>query len=247
MTDEHRSKQQESFEHLTGSESFSKGTGHDSKKEGKDASVMDFVRRSLFGRESRETREEGGRSWSASELTKSVIAQADRIKTEASRLIAKEMRDFLSELDVWRELRKMLDGTTLEVEMKIRFRAEDEGAQLKTEVGQVHVQQAEQEHVVMPHDAQQCSSSRTCAREGHTTLEPIIPGKYPQHTAISSLSESLGDPEHSASQTPTSKIHNMTQHATEPEGSLSSEGFLPNSNNAEQKLKTKTLRTEDKT
>jgi hypothetical protein len=140
--------------------------------DGWEAYVPDFVKRSLFGREgahreggtregaSREAqREEGGRSWLsrelarelaniprevAKEIARGMLAQADRLKNESSKVVANELRRFLGQLNLWEELRKMMDGTVLDIEMKIRFRA-PEGTHLTPTVESFHIERIEEE------------------------------------------------------------------------------------------------------
>ncbi len=104
------------------------------------------------------SREDSGRGWIsrevarelakiprevAREMARAMLAQADRLKTETSKAIAHELRGFLGQLDLWKELRKAMDGTTLEIEMKVRFRSQGEGQRLDPEIEHLHVDRKE--------------------------------------------------------------------------------------------------------
>ncbi|MCB9638997.1 MAG: hypothetical protein H6727_08865 [Myxococcales bacterium] len=137
--------------------------GHEGRtSEGWESFVPEFVKRSLFGsgQQEKNQREDTGRGWLprevarelanipkevAREMARGMWAQADRLKTETSKAIANELRRFLSQLDLWQELRKTLDGTALEIEMKVRFRAQDDGQSLGHEVEHLHVERMDSE------------------------------------------------------------------------------------------------------
>ncbi|MCK6510199.1 hypothetical protein L6R29_09565 [Myxococcota bacterium] len=104
------------------------------------------------------SREDSGRGWIsrevarelakiprevAREMARAMLAQADRLKTETSKAIAHELRGFLGQLDLWKELRKAMDGTTLEIEMKVRFRSQGEGQRLEPDIERLRVDRKE--------------------------------------------------------------------------------------------------------
>lgn len=60
----------------------------------------------------------------AKEVAKATLSQADRLKTEILKLVASETQQFLRQMHLGEELQKLLAATTLEIEMKIRFRPE---------------------------------------------------------------------------------------------------------------------------
>lgn len=125
-------------------------------------------------------REEGGKGWLsrevarelaklprevAREMARVMLAQADRLKAETSKAIAHELRGFLGQLDLWKELRKAMDGTTLEIEMKVRFRSED-GQRLESEIEHLHVDRMDTEPSVSSAAGQQAEQ-----QEAMSTLQ----------------------------------------------------------------------------
>jgi len=103
--------------------------------EGWENYVPEFVKRSIhFGRGREDDR---GKAWFlpreiakeianlpkeiAVEIARSTLEQADRIKNETLKIIAVEVRNFLNNAEIWKEIRNIMDDLTLDIEMKIKF------------------------------------------------------------------------------------------------------------------------------
>ena len=86
----------------------------------------------------------------AKEVAKVMLSQADRLKTEILKMVASETHQFLREMKLWDEVRKMLDKTTLEVEMKIRFRSEEGSQGIVPTVSEFHITPSEPIHPESP-------------------------------------------------------------------------------------------------
>ena len=143
-------------------EDFSKEWNREDKKEeGWDIFLPEFLRRSrLFGGDERENMKSdekqnehsSNRGWFgetffsrrfseemsglpkeiAKEIAHTMFNHADRAKNEALKMIASEVRGFLNELDLREEFRQMMDGVSIDIQMKMRFSTDEKTGELHT-------------------------------------------------------------------------------------------------------------------
>ena len=109
----------------------------------------DFLRRSFSkGKDKKPPNEDNARQWFprmelprevAKEIARATLSQAERAKSETLKIVASEVRGFLNQTQIWDEVRKLMHGTTIDIQMKIRLKHDDEtgGISPKVEVSSV--------------------------------------------------------------------------------------------------------------
>ena len=93
--------------------------------------VPDFVRRSVVaGVGSLLLNEEGVKGLVSdlklpAEVTSAISSQAEKSKSELSRIIAAELRQLVENMNIWDEMHKVISGYRVHVEMDIKFEPRD--------------------------------------------------------------------------------------------------------------------------
>jgi hypothetical protein len=103
------------------------GSGHEAETGRSDRrsqkSLSDFVKRAIDNTLG-SVQSTGSLSREALQF---LITQGDRGRKEATRLVAKEVRDFLDHIELSREITEVLRGLTVDVSASIRFRKTEDG------------------------------------------------------------------------------------------------------------------------